>query len=62
MESGFVPDYSYASILPLKWMEGAAEKGLLGCWGTSRPRGGARSRSRPNGAFAAVTWNSTRAC
>jgi hypothetical protein len=30
MESGFVPDYSYASILPLKWMEGAAEKGLLG--------------------------------
>jgi len=29
-EPGLVLDYSYGTILPLKWMEGAAEKGFLG--------------------------------
>lgn len=30
MESGLVLDYSYGAILPLQWMEGAAEKNFLG--------------------------------
>ncbi|HMK80735.1 MAG TPA: hypothetical protein VK438_13855 [Xanthobacteraceae bacterium] len=30
MESGFVPDYSYATILPQRWTEGPVNKSFLG--------------------------------
>jgi hypothetical protein len=29
MEPGVLPDFSYGSIQPLKWVEGPPEKGLL---------------------------------
>lgn len=29
MESGFIPDFNYGSVLELKWVEGPPEKGLL---------------------------------
>jgi hypothetical protein len=30
MEPGFVLDYSYGAILPLRWTEGSVEKNFLG--------------------------------
>jgi hypothetical protein len=30
MESGLIPDFSYGSVLQLKWVEGQPEKGLVG--------------------------------